>query len=338
MKIHYKRLATGLAVALMAGLATQALAADIQERRAKFSYPVSQTNPVGLATDKFIELVAQKSDGKIKIAGYADAQLGNEIQAMSSAQGGIIELTVVSTAGATNNVKELGIFDLPFLFNSVEEADAVIDSPIGKELLDKFAAKNLVGLCYWDYGFRQVSNSKHPINKIEDFEGLKLRVLQNSIYIDTFTALGANPLPLPYPETYTALETKAIDGQESAYLVTKSSGYQEIQKYMTETNHVFLPAVVMASKRFWDRLSNDEKAIIQQSCDESVAYFRETSRDLEKKVIGELTAAGMTINQIDPAEKERMVKATAAVTEKYKAQLGADLVDRTFATINKSRQ
>src|SRR5690606_39949216 len=98
-------------------------------------------------------------------------------------------------------------------------------------------------------------------------------------------------LPIPYHESYPALESKAIDGQESSFLVTKSSGYQEIQKYMTETNHVFLPAVVMASKRFWDRLSKDEQSLIQQACDESVAYFRTTSRDLEKKVVGELTAA-----------------------------------------------
>ncbi|PND29916.1 TRAP transporter substrate-binding protein [Achromobacter pulmonis] len=338
MKFHYKHIAAGLTAAVMACLSVQAAAADIQERRVKFSYPVSRTNPVGMATEKFIELVGQKTNGKIKVTGYADAQLGNEIQAMSSAQGGIIEMTVVSTAGAANNVKELGIFDLPFLFQSVEEADAVIDGPVGKELLNKFAAKNLVGLCYWDYGFRQVSNSKHPINKVEDFQGLKLRVLQNRIYIDTFKALGANPLPLPYPETYTALETKAIDGQESAYLVTKSSGYQEIQKYMTETNHVFLPAVVMASKRFWDRLSKDERAVIQQSCDESVTYFRQVSRDQEKKVVGELSAAGMSMNKIDPAEKQRMVQATAAVTEKYKTELGAELVDRTVATINQTRK
>lgn len=338
MKFQYKSIAAGLAAAIVAGMSMQAGAADIQERRAKFSHPVSKTNPVGMATDKFIELVDQKTNGKIKITGYPDAQLGNELQAMSSAQGGIIELTVVSTAGAANNVKELGIFDLPFLFRTVQEADAVVDGPVGKELLKKFSDKNLVGLCYWDFGFRQVSNSKHPIAKLEDFHGLKLRVLQNRIYIDTFKALGANPLPLPYPETYTALESKAIDGQESSYLVTKSSGYQEIQKYMTETNHVFLPAVVMASKRFWDRLSKDEQAIFQQACDESVVYHRKISREMEQKVVGELGAAGMAVNKLDPAEKERLVKATAAVTEKYKAELGADLVDRAIESIKQVRQ
>lgn len=337
MSFQMKSISACIATAVMASLSFQAAAADVQERRMKFAYPVSQTNPVGMATNKFIEIVDKKTGGKFKVTGYADAQLGNEIQAMSSAQGGIIELTVVSTAGAANNVKELGIFDLPFLFQTVEEADAVIDGPVGKTLLDKFADKNLVGMCYWDYGFRQVTNSKHPIKKLEDFQGLKLRALQNSIYLDTFKALGANPLPLPYPETYTALETKAIDGQESAYLVTKSSGYQEIQKYLTETKHVYLPAVVMASKRFWDRLSKDEQTILLDACTESQAYHRQVSREMEKDVVKELIAAGLEFNAIEPNEKARMVKATDAVTEKYKAALGADLVDQALASIQKVR-
>lgn len=337
MSFKMKTVIRYTAAVVMAGLSYQATAADVQERRLKFSYPVSQTNPVGLATNKFIEIVERNTDGKFKVTGYSDAQLGNEIQAMSSAQGGTIELTVVSTAGAANNVKELGIFDLPFLFQTVEEADAVIDGPVGSSLLEKFADKNLIGLCYWDYGFRQVTNSKHPIKTLEDFQGLKLRALQNSIYLDTFKALGANPLPLPYPETYTALETKAIDGQESAYLVTQSSGYQEIQKYLTETQHVYLPAVVMASKRFWDRLSADEQTILRDACTESQAYHRQVSREMEKDVVQELIAAGLEFNSISPEERARMVAATQAVTEKYKAELGADLVDQALAEIQQVR-
>ncbi len=336
MSFKMKTVVACVATALLATISSQA-AADGKERHAKFSYPVSKSNPVGMATDKFIEIVDKKTDGKFKITGYADAQLGNELQAMSSAQGGIIELTVVSTAGAANNVKELGIFDLPFLFQTVEEADAVIDGPVGQGLLKKFDTKNLVGLCYWDYGFRQVSNSKHPIKKLEDFDGLKLRALQNRIYLDTFKALGANPLPLPYPETYTALESKAIDGQESAYLVTKSSGYQEIQKYLTETKHVYLPAVVMASKRFWDRLDPKEQTVLREACSESQAYHRKVSREMEKDVVKELIAAGMQFNTIEPAERARMIEATAPVTAKYKAELGAGLVDETLAAIQQVR-
>jgi len=331
------QIAAGLTAALTS-LTMQTAAADVQDRRAKLSHAVSKTNPVGMAADKFIEIVHQNSGGKIQITHYPDAQLGNELQAMSSAQGGIIELTIVSTAGAANNIPALGIFDLPFLFNTLEEVYAVLDGSVGKELLHKFQEKNLVGLCYWDYGFRQITNNRHAIARLEDFQDLKLRVLQNRIYIDTFKALGANPLPLPYPETYTALETRAVDGQESSFLVTKSSGYHEIQKFATQTNHMVLIGVVMASKRFWDRLSPQEQAILQNACDESVTYHRQISHDMEKQVVNDLVGAGLAFNTLEAAEKDRIIQATAAVTEKYKAELDANLVDRALATIEQVRQ
>ena len=195
-----RRIAVCLAaVGMLAAGVQTAHAADAQERKIKFAYPVTQDNPVGLAIDKFSQIVGQKSGGKIAVTGYSNAQLGNEIQSMSSAQGGIIEMTVVSTAGAAGNVKELALFDLPFIFQRPEEVDAVLDSEVGKQLLDKFTAKNLIGLCYLDYGFRQVTNSKHSINNLDDFRNLKIRTLQNRVYIDIFKALGATPLPLPYP-------------------------------------------------------------------------------------------------------------------------------------------
>ncbi len=322
-------------VLTMAGM--QSNAQDIQDRRIKFSYAVAKDNPVGLAVEKYAQIVSDKSGGKMKITGYPNATLGNEIQSMSSAQGGIIEMTIVSTAGAAGNVKELAIFDLPFIFRSEKEADAVVDGEVGQSLLKKFAEKNLVGLCYLDYGFRQVTNNKRPIQKLEDFRDLKLRTLQNRVYIDVFKALGANPLPLPYPETYGALESKAIDGQESSYLVTKSSSYQDIQKYLTETRHFYLPAVVMVSKKYWDKLSKAEREVLESSCKEAQTYHRQVSRKMEADVVQELIKAGMQFNKIDPAEHERMVKATASVIEKYKPELGADLVNKTLDTIQKAR-
>ena len=332
------RLALAITAGLLAMGGMQAHAQDIQERKIKFSYAVAKDNPIGLAVDKYAQIVSAKSGGKIKVTGYPNATLGNEIQSMSSAQGGILEMTVVSTAGAAGNVKELAIFDLPFIFRSEKEADAVVDGEVGQSLLKKFSEKNLVGLCYMDYGFRQVTNNKHPIKRLEDFRDLKLRTLQNRVYIDIFKALGATPLPLPYPETYTALETKAIDGQESSYLVTKSSSYQDIQSYLTETRHVYLPAVVMVSKKFWDRLSTAERDVLESSCKEAQAYHREVSRKMEAEVVKDLVKAGMKFNTIEPAEQARMVQATAAVIEKYKPELGADLVNKTLATIEKARK
>lgn len=334
--------ASTLGLAIAAGVlamgSMQAYAQDIQERKIKFSYAVAKDNPIGLAVDKYAQIVNAKSGGKIKVTGYPNATLGNEIQSMSSAQGGILEMTVVSTADAAGNVKELAVFDLPFLFRSEKEADAVVDGEVGQGLLKKFSDKNLIGLCYMDYGFRQVTNNKHPIKRLEDFRDLKLRTLQNRVYIDVFKALGATPLPLPYPETYTALETKAIDGQESSYLVTKSSSYQDIQSYLTETRHFYLPAVVLVSKKFWDRLSKGERDVLESSCKEAQAFHREVSRKMEADVVKDLVKAGMKFNTIEPAEQARMVQATASVIEKYKPELGADLVNATMATIEKARK
>ncbi|WP_246164881.1 TRAP transporter substrate-binding protein [Pigmentiphaga aceris] len=330
--------ATLLALGLMSAAASGAIAADFKDRKIKFAYPVTQDNPVGVAIDKYAEIVSQRTGGKIKVTGYGNAQLGNEIQSMSSAQGGIVEMTVVSTAGAAGNVKELAIFDLPFIFQRPEEADAVIDSEVGQSLLDKFEQKNLIGLCYLDYGFRQVTNSKHPIKRLEDFRDLKIRTLQNRVYIDIFKTLGATPLPLPYPETYTALETKAIDGQESSYLVTQSSSYQDIQKYLTETRHVYLPAVVLASKKFWDRLSNDEKDVLRGACKEVVTFHRDYSRKMETEVVAKLEKAGMQFNKIEPAEQQRMIKATEPVIARFKPELGEDLVNKTLSIIEQSRK
>jgi len=337
--LNPRRIAVCLAaVGLLALGAQTSQAAEAQERKIKFAYPVTQDNPVGLAIDKYAQIVSQKSNGKINVTGYSNAQLGNEIQSMSSAQGGIIEMTVVSTAGAAGNVKELALFDLPFIFQRPEEVDAVLDSEVGQQLLDKFAQKNLIGLCYLDYGFRQVTNSKHPIKNLDDFRNLKIRTLQNRVYIDIFKALGATPLPLPYPETYTALETKAIDGQESSYLVTKSSSYQDIQKYLTETRHVYLPAVVLVSKKYWDRLADSEKTILQDSCKEMQAFHRTTSRKMENDVVKSLTDAGMIFNKIDPAEQAKMATATKPVIDKFKPEIGNELVDKTMGIIDNARK
>lgn len=333
-----RRISLAIAAGMLAVVGLQAQGADIQERKIKFSYAVAKDNPIGMAVDKYAQIVSAKSGGKIKVTGYPNATLGNEIQSMSSAQGGILEMTIVSTAGAAGNVKELAIFDLPFIFRSEKEADAVVDGEVGQSLLKKFSEKNLIGLCYMDYGFRQVTNNKHPVKRLEDFRDLKIRTLQNRVYIDIFKALGATPLPLPYPETYTALETKAIDGQESSYLVTKSSSYQDIQSYVSETRHVYLPAVVMVSKKFWDRLSTDEREVLDSSCKEAQAYHREVSRKMEAEVVKDLIKGGMKFNTIDAAEQARMVQATAPVIEKYKPELGADLVNRTLATIEKARK
>jgi len=324
-----------LSFALSAG---DGAAADINPHAIKLSYTLAKDNPIGLSVSRFAEIVAEKSGGKMKVTGYPDAQLGAEIATMSAAQGGVIEMTLISSAGAAGAVKEFAVFDLPFLFSDENEADAVVDGPVGKVLLGKLKDKGLTGLCYWEYGFRNLTNSKRPLAKAEDFAGLKLRTVQNRVYLDILNALGANATPMPFPEVYIALESRAIDGQDAPFTAVYSSRFYEVQKYLTATKHIYTPVIVAVSGKFWDKLGGDERKVLQDACDESRTYHRTVSREANDKVVAELKAKGMAFNEISPAERAKMKEKVKPVTDKYSKELGEDLVKQVNAEVEKVRK
>ena len=313
-------------------------AADVKERAIKLSYVTSKDSPYGLGVAKFGDLVAQKSEGKIKVRGYSDGQLGAEVQSISSAQGGVLEMSLVSTAAAAGNVKEFALFDFPFLFSEEKEAYAVLDGPVGTQLLDKLTDRGVVGLCYWEVGFRHVTNSKHPVVKLEDFQGLKIRTIQNPVFVDVFNTLGANASPMAFTEVYPALESKAPDGQESPYNIIYTSRFHEVQKYLSATKHIYGPGVVLVGKKFWDQLSGDEKKILRDSCAEAREYERKASRDLDVKVLAEMKAKGLIVNDISAEERARMRDKVKPVIEKYTAVVGLDLVKQAHAEIERVRK
>ncbi|HEU0201290.1 MAG TPA: TRAP transporter substrate-binding protein [Burkholderiaceae bacterium] len=326
-----------LVAAPLAVAGQQASAADIQERAIKVSHVVPKDHPFQLGVNKFAELAAEKSGGKIKVRGYPDGQLGAELQSIAAAQGGVLEMALVSTAATASTVKAFGVYDLPFLFSTHKEADLVLDGPVGRKLLDKLPEKGLIGLCYFENGFRPVTNSKRPVAKIEDFKGLKIRTIQNSVFIDIFNTLGANATPLPFTEVFTALETKAIDGQETPYSNIHGNKFFEVQKYVSETGHIYGAAVVLVSKKFWDLLSKDEQTILQDSCDAARDYERQANRELDPKLLAELKAKGMVYNQIAPEDRARMREALKPVYDKYSAALGEDVVKNVLAELSKAR-
>src|SRR6476660_272951 len=209
---------------------------DIQERTIRFGHLNNTDHPTSWGVKKFAELVATKSGGKITVKEFASSQLGNELQQQSALQGGVQEMLVASTTSLTGVVKEFGLFDFPFLFTNGQQADAMVDGPLGKLLSSKLAEKGVVVLGFFDLGFRNVTNSKRPITKAEDLEGLKLRVIPNPVFLETFKTFKANPLPLPFAELYNALESKAVDGQENPFSVILANKYNEVQKYLSVTN------------------------------------------------------------------------------------------------------
>jgi tripartite ATP-independent transporter DctP family solute receptor len=318
-------------------LASAAVAQDIREHSIKFGYSVHEVHPLGQGANKFISLVDQKSGGKIKVRAYPATQLGSETQMISATQGGVQELVGVSSAPLVGLVKEFAVFDFPFLFANDKEADAVVGGDVGQALLGKLADKSLVGLCFWENGFRHVTNSKRPIATATDISGLKVRTMQNPVYIDAFSTLGANAVPMPWPEVYTALESGAIDAQENPYGIIHANKLNEVQKYLSVTKHGYSPYVLMASKKFWDGLNPAEQKIFQESCDEARAFQLNYSRGEDKKLIEELKQRGMTINELSPDEIAKIKEKLQPVTDKYVATISPDLVEKLRESLAKAK-
>ena len=204
--------------------------------------PARSGSPIALGMEKFAEIVEEKSGGKITVKRFPGGTLGGDVQTISALQGGTVEMTTMNAGILASVAKDFAMVDLPFLFDSPKQADAVMDGPVGTALAAELPEKGLVGLGYWELGFRQLTNNRHPITKVDDIDGLKIRVIQSPIYIDLFNALGANAVPMPFTELYTALETGAIDGQENPAPSILTAKLNEVQKYMTLTNHTYNPA------------------------------------------------------------------------------------------------
>ncbi|PVE21190.1 ABC transporter substrate-binding protein [Microvirga sp. KLBC 81] len=311
--------------------------AEIKERTIRFAFQNAQEHPQGQGAKKFAELVEQKSGGKIKVRLFPSGQLGGDLQTVSALQGGTIDITVLNAGLLVGQIKEFGLFDLPFLFDSAKQADAVVDGPFGQKLSESLAPKNLVGLGYWDLGFRNLTNSRRPVTKLEDIQGLKVRVVQSPLYIELFNTLGANAVPLPFPELYTALEQKTVDGQENPATVIQTSKFAEVQKFLTFTRHVYNPQILIFSKRVWDRYDPEERKLIEEAAAEAKAYQRQVSRDAEAKAVEQLKAQGMQLTELSPEEVARLRDKVKPVTEKFAKEANEAVSKELFAEVVKAR-
>lgn len=326
-----------LAVIAAFAVVTSASAWAEEARTLRVAYVQKPDHPHGLGVQRFADLVQQKSAGKITVRTFGSATLGGDVQVQSAVQGGTVDMTIVIPSLLTGLVKEFVLLDLPFLFNDYAEADAVLDGAVGRKMLAKLPDHGLIGLAYWDHGFRIVTNSRRPITRVEDFAGLKIRVPQSNISIETFNAMGCNAVPMPIPELYTALENKAVDGQENPYAAVEAVKFNEVQTYASDTRHAYNPLVVIFSKKTWDRLSADERKIIQDAANEAGAYERKVSREANAKSADSLREKGMKINAVAPAEIARMREKAKPVTDKFLKEGGEALAKEMFDEINRVR-
>ena len=274
--------------------------------------------------EKFAELVKEKSGGKIKVKLFPGGTLGGDVQTLSALQGGTVEMSVMNAGLMSGVSKDFSLVDLPFLFQTPQQADAVMDGPFGTKLAEALPDKGVVGLGYWELGFRNLTNNRRPVTKAEDIAGLKIRVLQSPVFIDLFTALGANPVPMPYPELYTALETGTVDGQENPFSNVVSAKMFEVQKHLAVTNHIYNPQIVIISKKAWDKMNEDERKVIQDAATEARDFQRKVSRTQSDEALAELKKHGMQVTELPPEEIEKLREKAKPVIDKHSAAADGD--------------
>jgi TRAP-type transport system periplasmic protein len=318
-------------------LAVSSAFAQFQDRNIKISNGVAESHPVGAGVKRMQEVLAAKSGGRLKVTAFWSGSAGGDLQATQALRAGTQEMVVTSSSPLVGIVKELGVFDLPFLFANEKEVDAVLDGSAGQYFNRKLEEAGLVNLAYWENGFRNLTNSKKAVTKWEDFDGIKVRVMQNNIFLDTFKTLGTNAVPMAFGEVFTALETKTIDGQENPFVTIDTSKFYEVQKFLSVTRHAYTPFLVLYSKRMWDTLSAQEQAVLREAAIEGQKVQRAAIRDLDGKSLAALKARGMQVNEISPAEQRRMFEKVTPVYDRNAPTIGAEAINTVVDALKKAR-
>lgn len=319
-----KKLAlNALTLGISLAFASTAFASDFSDMdpvTLRLAHVVNEQDGFHIAAVKFQDLVAERTEGAVSIELYPNASLGDERTLLEGMQIGTVDMGVITNGPVANFVEEMAVFELPFLFPSPQAAYDVLDGPIGQELLDKLSEVNLKGLAYAERGFRNLTNSERPVNSPEDMDGLRIRVMENPVYVDTFRALGANAIPMAWTEALTAMQQGTIDGQENPVNVVHSFKLNETQNYMTLSRHTYAPAIFVMGMPAWSKLPEAAQDVVTKAAQEAAEYERKINAEMASKQLAELREAGMQIN--DNPDIEAFQAAVAPVYEQYGKQFG----------------
>lgn len=317
--IALKALVLGISVVL----ANTALASEfsgIDPVTLRLAHVVNEQDGFHIAAVKFQELVAERTEGAVTVDLYPNAALGDERTLLEGMQIGTVDMGVITNGPVANFVEEMAVFELPFLFPSPQAAYQVLDGPIGQELLDKLSEVNLKGLAYAERGFRNLTNSERPVNTPQDMQGLRIRVMENPVYADTFRELGANAIPMAWTEALTAMQQSTIDGQENPVNVIHSFKLNETQNYMTLSRHTYAPAIFVMGMPVWNKLPEAAQDVLTQAAREAARHERRINAEMESEQLTALRQAGMQIN--GNPDIAAFQAAVAPVYKKYGEQFG----------------
>ncbi|CAN0428126.1 unnamed protein product [Ectocarpus sp. 12 AP-2014] len=282
---------------------------------------------VSRAMEVFKEQVERESEGELQIDLFPAMQLGGATENVDQVRSGTIFAVFTSIAYFSRSIPEYEAVSLPFLFDSREQAFAVMDGPVGEQLDEKMEALGFVNLGYGELGFRHVTNSLRPITSVEDFSGMRIRLQPNEVHLQTFRALGANPVSMDVSELYSALQQGVLDGQENPYNIIASRRFNEVQEYLTDSGHFYDFINAAANKRSYERLSEEHRAIIDGAMTDALAWQREAAADEEEQWREQLIADGMEFTPISPELRAELRQATQEVTESLKERIDPAFIE-----------
>ena len=318
MKLSQLVLGATLALGLVAGAAAQTTM--------RISISTAQSSHQGVGIDVFAREVEKRTNGRYKIQPFYNASLGSERESIESVQLGTQELTLTSTGPVPNFVPETKILDVPFLFRDKAHARAVLDGPIGQEMLTKFDAKGFKALAWAENGFRHMTNSKRDVKAPGDLKGLKMRTMENPVHIAAYKGFGIVTTPMAFAEVFTALQQGTVDGQENPLSVIIASKFDQVQKHLSLTGHVYSPCLFLMNKAAFEKLSPADKQAFLEAAKEGTKANRAKVDEDDAKGVADLRAKGMTV--IDNVDKAKFVAALAPVNAEFEKQFGKPNLDK----------
>lgn len=314
---------------LSLGFVSKASAAEAKDSGKKWSlkagHVAAAIHPMNLTLIEMSKQIEQKTGGRVRFDVFPEAAIGGEREMIEGARIGTVDIVLTTSAVLGNFAPQMKLFDLPFLFKDRDNAIRVLDGPIGQKLLDSMTDKGLIGLAFWENGFRNLTNSKRPINKPEDLKGLRMRTMENPIHLDAWKTLGASPTPMAWAEVYTALQQGTVDGQENPLAIIFTNRIYEVQKYLAITNHNYSPMVLLVSKKLWDTFPADIQTAFKELARSNANVERGMLKQAEDKYLEDMQKAGLKVNYPDTAPFREKVK---PVYDKYSKEIGVDIINQ----------
>ncbi len=314
---------TRLTLATAAALAALFAQSAAAQTTIRISHATPATSHYGVGTQTFCSEIEKRTNARFRC--QIQPNVGDERASIEAVQLGTLDATNTSTGPVSNFLPEVGIVDIPFLFRDYAHARAVLDGPIGQELLGRFTQRGLVGLVWTENGFRHLTNSRRAVVKPEDVRGMKVRTMQNPVHIQAFQSIGVQPTPMAFSELFTALQQGVVDGQENPIPVILSAKFSQVQNYLSLTAHVYSPAVIVLSPRLWNGLSEADKAAFREAGRVAAAAQRKKVNDDEATGIEQLRREGVTVSTVDGAAFRA---AMTPVWAEFAKRFGADNIRR----------